>query len=244
MSGYLNNFNKYKKKFKIHYKLNIKIKKLIFGTKLVSGKNYSGKLILKTRGSRKKRKFKFFDYKRSCLYFWNLVGYVLSIEYDAFRSCYLALIQYSNGYISYIIAPEGLRIGSVLGYGNIGIQLNYLGNRMPLIKMPQQAKLHNISFFARAAGTYIKICGYTTINKQNSIIQIPSGLRCILPSTKLATLGQVSNSKNFLKKKYKAGQNRNLGFKPKVRGVAMNPVDHPHGGGEGKTSGGRNPVSP
>lgn len=115
---------------------------------------------------------------------------------------------------------------------------------MPLINLPQQAKLHNIGFFARSAGTFVKICGYTTKNKKYSIIQIPSGLRCVIISSKLATLGQVSNSKHFLKKKYKAGQNIKLGFKPSVRGVAMNPVDHPHGGGEGKTSGGRNLVTP
>ena len=117
------------------------------------------------------------------------------------------------------------------------------GNRSALKWLPFQKKLHNVGFYAKAAGTFIKNCGYTNIQQSICLLQIPSGEKRLIHSYKLATIGQVSNVLNFLKKKYKAGQNVLLGRKAKVRGVAMNPIDHPHGGGEGKSSGGRVSVS-
>ena len=168
---------------------------------------------------------------------------VLSIEHCSNRTAHLALIQYANGYLSYIIAPESLEIGSVICFGDSGMRMDLNGNRLPLKLLPLQKKLHNIGYFAKSAGTFVKVSNFVDSDKKMCILQIPSGEKKLVSTDSLATIGQVSNSKHYSVKFFKAGQRRNIGKHPIVRGVAMNPVDHPHGGGEGKTSGGRVSVS-
>ena len=170
----------------------------------------------------------------------------MSIEYDPNRSDRIALLSYMDGEKRYILAPDGLKVGDRLLAGKKGKVAP--GNAMPIGNMPIGTIVHNVELsvgrggqLARSAGTFVQLVGK---EGKNCIIKLPSGETRLINKNNFATVGQIGNQDHFNISLGKAGRSRWLGRRPKVRGVAMNPVDHPHGGGEGKASGGRHPVSP
>ena len=218
-------------------------KSLTWGKISTGGRNNLGRITSRSRGSGHKKKFRIIDFYRKKD---DVNGKVERIEYDPNRSSYIALIKYEDGKMSYIIAPNSLKIGDMIVSGrNKEIKI---GNCMPLSDIPAGTNIHNIELqpngggkLARSAGSSAQISG---VDDNYCIVKLASGeIRKIINSAR-ATIGSVSNPDFQNIKIGKAGRNRWRGKRPSVRGVAMNPVDHPHGGGEGKTSGGRSPVSP
>ena len=218
-------------------------KSLTSGLSKTGGRNNSGRITCWHKGGGHKRVYRLIDFKRSKR---DVEATVERIEYDPNRTAFIALIKYKDGQMSYIIAPNTLKEKDVVSAGeNVDIKI---GNALPLSSIPVGTIVHNVELkpgkgaqLARSAGSSVKIeskdSGYV-------LIKLRSGeVRKILAEC-YATIGVVSNPDQQNIKKGKAGRNRWLGKRPTVRGVAMNPVDHPHGGGEGKTSGGRHPVTP
>ena len=219
------------------------IKSLTFGKVSTGGRNNIGRLTSRSKGAGHKNKYRYVDFYRKKD---DVVATVERIEYDPNRTSYLMLVKYEDGQKSYLIAPDKIKIGDqVISGKDKEIKV---GNCMPLSDIPPGTNIHNIEItpgggakFVRSAGTSAQISGNDGIY---SIIKLSSGeVRKVISAAK-ATVGTVSNLDQKNIKIGKAGRNRWLGIRPSVRGVAMNPVDHPHGGGEGKTSGGRSPVSP
>jgi len=218
-------------------------KALVSGTYDKAGRNNNGRITVRRRGGGHKRKYREIDFLRDKK---GVPGRVESIEYDPNRTALIALICYSDGERRYIIAPEGLKSGQTI-IANEKVD-NEPGNTAPIGNLPIGTNIHNIEMvlgrggqIARSAGSFATISGR---DKGYTIIKAPSGeVRKINDNCK-ATVGIVSNGEHELLSIGKAGRSRWLGRRPKVRGVVMNPVDHPHGGGEGKTSGGRHPVTP
>ena len=219
------------------------LKSLSFGKSSTGGRNNLGRITVRSKGAGHKNKYRLVDFYRKKD---DLKAKVERIEYDPNRSAYLALIKYEDGTMNYIIAPKQIKIGDeVISGTKKEIQV---GNCMPLSDIPTGTDIHNIELtpnggaqLARSAGASAQISG---VDENYCIVKLASGeIRKIINSAR-ATIGSVSNSNHQNIKIGKAGRNRWKGKRPSVRGVAMNPVDHPHGGGEGKTSGGRNPVSP
>jgi large subunit ribosomal protein L2 len=218
-------------------------KSLIKGIKKSGGRNNFGRITSWHRGGGHKRKFRIIDFKRSKR---EIAARVASIEYDPNRTARIALLYYLDGEKRYILAPDGLKVGDTVVAGqNAEIKV---GNSLPLEKIPVGVSVHNIEIrenkggqLARSAGTAAQLMAK---EGKWAMLKLPSSevrrvsLKCY------ATLGQVSNFDHFNISLGKAGRSRWLGKRPNVRGVAMNPVDHPMGGGEGKSSGGRHPVSP
>ena len=208
------------------------------------GRNHHGKITSRRRGGGHKRRYRIIDFKRNK---FDIKGEVFSIEYDPNRSSRIALIHYEDGEKRYIIAPDGIKVGNVVLSSKNKIEFN-TGNCMPLKYIPDGVLVHNIEMkpgkgaqMARSAGTYARIMA----NESGLItLKLPSNEMRMVPEDCLATIGTVGNKSHENIVIGKAGRSRWLGRRPKVRGVVMNPVDHPHGGGEGKTSGGRHPVSP
>ena len=207
------------------------------------GRNNQGRMTMRRRGGGHKRRYRVVDFKRNKP---GVPGKVSSIEYDPVRSAFIALITYIDGDKRYILAPDGLEAGmSVMAGDKAPIQV---GNALPLSKIPLGTTLHNIELYpgrggqlARSAGSGIQLLSR---DEERAQLRMPSGeLREVLVEC-FATIGQVGNSEHQNVDLGKAGRARWLGRRPKVRGVVMNPVDHPHGGGEGKSSGGRHPVTP
>nr|QIS92020.1 ribosomal protein L2 [Prosopanche americana] len=224
------------------YKENYRIKSLIYGYHFNKGRNSKGTITLKHRGRGHKRLYRRIDFKRN----EENTGQILTIEYDPNRNTTICLVYYKiKNLYKYIIHPQSVGVGDIIlsGY-EIPI---YAGNTLPLSNIPFGTFIHNIEIkpgkggqLVRAAGTAAKVI---TKKKKRVLLKLPSGKLCSIPLTCLATIGQVN--KTALKKKLKAGVNRWLGKRPKVRGTAMNPVDHPHGGGEGKAPIGRkSPATP
>ena len=195
------------------------------------------------RGGGHKRRYRIIDFKRNKLGF---IGTVERIEYDPNRTAYIALIKYEDNEYRYIIAPQRLAAGDkIISASKADIKP---GNSMPLRSMPVGTIIHNIEIkpgkggqIARSAGTYAQLVGRSEGYAQ---VRLKSGEMRMVHQTCLATVGAVSNPDHMNINLGKAGRKRWLGKRPQVRGVAMNPVDHPHGGGEGRTSGGRHPVTP
>ena len=220
-------------------------RKLTVSLKKTGGRNNLGRITSRRRGGGHRRRYRIIDFKRNN---FDVQGEVLSIEYDPNRSARIALIKYKNNDKKYIIAPDGLKAGNkIISSRDKEIPFK-AGNCTEMKNIPDGVLIHNIELkpgkgaqMARSAGTYARIMA-----KENKMItlKLPSGEMRMVMETCLATIGVVSNKNNENIKIGKAGRSRWLGRRPKVRGVAMNPVDHPHGGGEGKTSGGRDPVSP
>jgi len=219
------------------------IKSLTFGKTSTGGRNNLGRITSRHKGAGHKQKYREIDFYRKKD---DMKGKIERIEYDPNRSAYLALVKYEDGLMSYIIAPNKIKIGDEIISGrNKEIKI---GNCMPLSDIPPGTDIHNIELtpngggkLARSAGSSAQISG---IDDNYCIIKLASGeMRKIINSAR-ATIGTVSNSDHQNIKIGKAGRNRWRGIRPQSRGVVMNPVDHPHGGGEGKTSGGRDPVSP
>ena len=218
-------------------------KTLVESKKRTSGRNNNGNITVRHRGGGHKRLYRIIDFKRNK---FDIEGVVKTIEYDPNRSANIALIEYKDGDKSYIIAPKKLKVKAKnLSGENAPIKD---GNSLPLAKIPQGTEVHCIEMrpgkgaqIVRAAGTTARLVAK---EGKYATLRLSSGeMRKILLSCR-ATVGVISNEQHNLQSIGKAGAMRWRGIRPTVRGVAMNPVDHPHGGGEGKTSGGRNPVSP
>ena len=219
------------------------LKSLSFGKTSTGGRNNLGRITSRHKGAGHKHKYREIDFYRKKD---DMKAVVERIEYDPNRSAYVALIKYEDGLMNYIIAPNKIKKGDeVISGKNKEVQI---GNCMPLSDIPSGTDIHNIELtpnsggkIARSAGSYAQISG---TDDNYCIIKLGSGEIRKIINTARATIGSVSNSDHQNIKIGKAGRNRWKGKRPQTRGVAMNPVDHPHGGGEGKTSGGRSPVSP
>ena len=219
------------------------LKSLTIGKHSTGGRNNLGRITSRSKGAGHKQKYREIDFYRKKD---NLKAKIERIEYDPNRSAHVALIKYEDGLMSYILAPNKIKIGDEVVSGkNKEIEI---GNCMPLSDIPSGTDIHNIELYpngggklARSAGSVAQISGK---DENYCIIKLGSGEIRKIINTARATIGSVSNTDHQNIKIGKAGRNRWKGRRPSVRGVAMNPVDHPHGGGEGKTSGGRSPVSP
>lgn len=207
------------------------------------GRNFYGRITMRYRGGGHKRRLRIIDFKRDKR---DILGKVLSIEYDPNRSARIALLKYADGDKRYIICPQGLSVGDAVSSGE-GAEIK-LGNCLPLKSIPSGTQIHNIELLkgkgaqiVRSAGTYAQIMAK---EGDYAHIRMPSGEIRLIDLDCYATIGQVSNIDHENISLGKAGRTRWLGRRPRTRGVAMNPVDHPMGGGEGKSSGGRHPCSP
>jgi large subunit ribosomal protein L2 len=208
------------------------------------GRNNQGRMTMRRRGGGHKRRYRVIDFKRNKL---GVPGKVASVEYDPNRSSFIALIVYADGDKRYILAPAGLTVGAAVVAGpDAPISV---GNAMPLSNVPLGSTIHNVELqpgaggqLARSAGAEVQLLGRGENGRAQ--LRLPSGEIREVAVQCMATLGQVGNVEHGNVVLGKAGRARWLGRRPKVRGVVMNPVDHPHGGGEGKTSGGRHPVTP
>ncbi len=219
------------------------VKALTEGLTKTGGRNNLGRITIWQRGGGAKRLYRRIDFKRRK---FDVPATVERIEYDPNRSGFIALIRYSDGELSYILAPQRLAVGdTVISGAKVDVKP---GNAMPLSAMPIGTIVHNVELkpgkggqLARAAGTYAQFVGRDGGYAQ---LRLSSGEVRVVRQECMATVGAVSNPDHANQNLGKAGRSRHLGRRPHVRGVAMNPIDHPHGGGEGKTSGGRHPVTP
>jgi large subunit ribosomal protein L2 len=218
-------------------------KALTEGLRKKGGRNNAGRITARRQGGGHKRRYRVIDFKRTKT---NVPATVERLEYDPNRTAFIALIRYEDGERAYILAPQRLRPGDVVISGeSVDIRP---GNALPLHGIPVGTIVHNVEMkpgkggqIARAGGTYVQLIGKDQGYAQ---LRLNSGEIRMVRAECLATVGAVSNADQKNIKLGKAGRNRWLGKRPSVRGVAMNPIDHPHGGGEGKTSGGRHPVTP
>ena len=219
------------------------VKTLTTGQKSRGGRNNAGRITMRRRGGGAKRRYRIVDFRRSRR---DVPAEVVRIEYDPNRTAFIALIRYGDGELSYILAPQRLAVGDkVVSSAKADIRP---GNAMPFTGLPIGTIVHNIELkagkggqLARAAGTYGQYIGRDGGYAQ---IRLSSGELRLVRQECMATVGAVSNPDNGNQNLGKAGRNRHRGIRPSVRGVVMNPVDHPHGGGEGRSSGGRHPVTP
>jgi len=208
-----------------------------------SGRNNNGRVTMRRRGGGHKKRYRVVDFKRLK---HDMPAKVERLEYDPNRSAFIALIKYEDGELNYILAPQRLQVGdSVISGQRVDIKP---GNALPMANIPVGTIIHNVELkvggggqIARSAGTYVQLIGKDQGYAQ---LRLASGEIRIVRAECMATIGAVSNPDQANKKIGKAGRSRWMGIRPSVRGVAMNPVDHPHGGGEGRTSGGRHPVTP
>ena len=219
------------------------LKSLTIGKHSTGGRNNLGRITSRSRGAGQKHKYREIDFRRKKD---NLKAIVERIEYDPNRSAHVALLKYEDGVMSYILAPNKINIGDEIFSGrNKEIKV---GNCMQLSDIPIGTDIHNIELSPNGGGKLVRSAGSSAqisgTDENYCIIKLSSGEIRKVINTARATIGSVSNTDHQNIKIGKAGRNRWKGRRPSVRGVAMNPVDHPHGGGEGKTSGGRSPVSP
>ena len=212
-------------------------KSLLAPIKKSGGRNNTGKMTMRYRGGGHKRRYRIIDFKRNK---HGVEATVDSIEYDPNRSARIALVTYKDGEKRYIIAPEGLKVGDKINSGK-GVAPE-VGNTLYLSDIPLGTVIHNIELVPGKGGSIARSAGsYAQLNARDgkfAIVKMPSGETRMILTTCLATIGTVSNSEHSLTRSGKAGRSRWLGRRPRVRGVVMNPVDHPMGGGEGKSSGG------
>ncbi|MEJ2670792.1 MAG: 50S ribosomal protein L2 [Deltaproteobacteria bacterium] len=218
-------------------------KSLVVSLKKSGGRNNHGRITVRHRGGGHKRRYRLIDFKRNKL---EVPAKVATIEYDPNRTTRIALLHYVDGEKRYILAPQGLRVGDmVVSSATADIKP---GNTLPLQNIPTGTLVHNIEFkpgkggqMARAAGSYAQLMAK---EGRQAHLKLPSGEVRMVPVDCRATIGQLSNVEQENVSLGKAGRTRWQGKRPRVRGVAMNPVDHPMGGGEGKSSGGRHPCTP
>ena len=220
------------------------VKSLTEGLRKNGGRNNQGHITARRRGGGHKRRYRVIDFKRTKL---DMTAVVERIEYDPNRTAFIALLKYEDGELAYILAPQRLQVGDEVVAGKSGVDIKP-GNAMPMAAMPVGTIIHNVEMkqgkggqMARSAGTYAQIIGKDQGYAQ---VRLSSGEIRLVRAECMATVGAVSNPDQQNINLGKAGRKRWLGKRPAVRGVAMNPVDHPHGGGEGRTSGGRHPVTP
>lgn len=219
------------------------VKTLTEGLKKTGGRNNVGRITTRHIGGRHKRRYRLIDFKRTKR---DVPAIVERLEYDPNRTAFIALVKYTDGEQSYILAPQRLAAGDqIIAAEKADIKP---GNAMPLRSMPVGTIVHNVEMkpgkggqLARSAGTYIQLVGR---DGAFAILKLASGEVRKVSGECMATVGALSNPDQKNINLAKAGRNRWLGIRPSVRGVAMNPIDHPHGGGEGRTSGGRHPCTP
>jgi large subunit ribosomal protein L2 len=219
------------------------LKRLTKSKNRISGRNNKGRITIRQRGGGHKRLYRIIDFRRDKK---DVPAKVVSLEYDPNRSARIALLAYADGEKRYILAPDGLAVGASVVAGEVADIL--VGNALPLKSIPLGTMIHNIELrkgkggqMARSAGTAAQLLAKEAGYAQ---LKMPSGETRMVHLDCYATIGQVGNLNSENIHLGKAGRSRWLGRRPTVRGVAMNPIDHPHGGGEGRTSGGRHPVSP
>ena len=219
------------------------VKTLTEGKNKSGGRNNNGRTTSRFRGGGHKQTYRFVDFKRRK---FDVAATVERLEYDPNRTAFIALLKYADGELAYILAPQRLKAGdAVVAGARVDIKP---GNAMPLSAIPVGTIIHNVELkagaggkMARSAGTYAQLVGKDAGYAQ---IKLQSGELRLVRAECMATVGAVSNADNMNQSIGKAGRSRWLGRRPHNRGVVMNPVDHPHGGGEGRTSGGRHPVTP
>lgn len=219
------------------------VKTLTEGKNESGGRNNAGRTTVRFRGGGHKQAYRKIDFKRRK---FDVAGKVERLEYDPNRSGFIALVKYDDGELAYILAPQRLAVGdTIVAAENVDVKP---GNAMPMSNMPIGTIVHNVEFkvgkggqLARSAGNYAQIVGR---DQEYVILRLNSGEQRLVHGRCMATVGAVSNPDHMNISIGKAGRTRWLGKRPHTRGVAMNPVDHPHGGGEGRTSGGRHPVTP
>lgn len=218
-------------------------KSLIKGINKHAGRGAGGRISVRRRGGGHKRRYRAIDFKRNKL---DIPAKVKSIEYDPNRSANIALLSYADGEKRYILAPKGLKVGDTVISG----QKTPLtaGNALPLKNIPLGMPVHNVEMQIGKGGQLVRSAGAVAVLVAREgdfvTLKLPSGEMRMIFGGCFATIGSIGNEDHMNVSLGKAGRSRWLGNRPKVRGVVMNPVDHPHGGGEGKTSGGRHPVSP
>ncbi len=218
-------------------------KSLLEPLKKTSGRNSYGRITVRHHGGGNRKKYRIIDFKRTKAG----AATVLTLEYDPNRSAHIALIQYEDGVKNYILAPEGLKVGDVVESG-AGVDIK-VGNALPLANIPVGTFIHNVELYpgrggqlARAAGNAAQLMAKEGVY---ALLRLPSGEQRNVPALCMATIGTVSNADHINVKLGKAGRVRHMGVRPTVRGSVMNPCDHPHGGGEGKSPIGRpGPVTP
>ena len=207
------------------------------------GRNNLGRITVRFRGGGNKRKYRIIDFRREK---FGIPAKVKSIEYDPFRTAWIALLQYVDGEKRYIIAPDGLKVGDTVMSGP-GAELK-VGNALPLSEIPEGWEIHNIELVPGKGGQLVRSAGTAAIilSKEGKYahVQLPSGEVRLINQKCLATIGRVSNVDHENVDIGKAGRMRWMGRRPHVRGIVMNPVDHPLGGGEGRSKSGRPPCSP
>ena len=212
-------------------------KSLLAPFKSSGGRNSNGAMTIRYIGGGHKKRYRIIDFKRNKI---DIPGVVASVEYDPIRTAFIALIQYADGEKRYILAPSGLKVGQTVIAGNKVAP--EVGNTLPLSEIPLGAIIHNIELHPGRGGTIVRSAGASAQllarEDRYAIIKLPSSETRRILLTCVATIGSVSNGDHNLQSYGKAGRKRWLGRRPRNRGVAMNPVDHPMGGGEGRASGG------
>jgi large subunit ribosomal protein L2 len=218
-------------------------KSLVEGLKKTGGRNSYGRKTSRHRGGGAKRLYRKIDFKRTKD---GIPAKVAAIEYDPNRSAYIALLHYADGVKAYILAPSRLQVGATVQSGP-GSEIN-VGNAMPLSSMPVGTLIHNVELqpgrggqLGRAAGASVQLMAK---EGDMATVRLPSGEMRMVRTECRATIGTIGNADHQNVKIGKAGRKRHMGVRPQTRGTAMNPVDHPHGGGEGSTTAGRHPVTP
>lgn len=220
------------------------VRSLLVNVKATAGRNNNGRITSRHKEAGAKKLYRIIDFKRNKL---DIPATIATVEYDPYRNCRIALVNYADGEKRYIILPDGLKVGDKIASAEAGLDI-VAGNAMKLKSIPVGTIIHNIEMkpgkggqIARSAGGYAQLMGreekYTTI-------RLPSGEVRYILSECMATIGMVGNAEIANRVIGKAGRARHMGIRPQTRGAAMNPVDHPHGGGEGKSNGHRPPVSP
>lgn len=220
------------------------VRKLTESKKRTGGRNNNGRITSRRRGGGHKKLYRRIDFRRNRL---DAAAEVIRLEYDPNRSAHIALVQYEDGEQRYILAPNKLKEGDKVVNASAKVDFKP-GNSMPLEFVPPAMKVHNIELRPGTKGQLVRTAGaaatLVSIEKGMATLRMPSGEIRMVNARCRATIGEVGNSEHGNNKLGKAGRSRWKGRRPRVRGVAMNPVDHPMGGGEGRTSGGGHPVSP
>ncbi|MFL2983455.1 MAG: 50S ribosomal protein L2 [Candidatus Neomarinimicrobiota bacterium] len=218
-------------------------KKLTRALRKKGGRNNTGRITIRRRGGGHKRRYRLIDFRRQK---YDVPGKIMTVEYDPNRSANISLVNYVDGEKRYILSPAGIKVGdSIISGNNVPLKI---GNCLPLKNVPAGLNVHNIELFPGKGGQMVRSAGaYAQVMAHDSgmcTLKLPSGEIRMVRDVCMATIGQVGNRIHEQIISGKAGRTRWLGRRPKVRGVAMNPVDHPMGGGEGKSSGGRHPTTP
>ena len=212
-------------------------KSLVVAISNTGGRNNQGRRSMRHIGGGNKRQYRLVDFKRNN---FGVEGTVASIEYDPFRTAFISLVKFANGEKRYILAPNGIKVGQKIVSGT-GSSPD-LGNTLPLSEIPLGSVIHNIELQPGRGGQMVRSAGASAqlLSREGkyALLKLNSGENRMVLGTCMATIGSVSNGDHSLEIKGKAGKSRHLGRRPRTRGVAMNPVDHPMGGGEGRSSGG------